>query len=1341
MSQMSRAKRLGCGAWQVTSSPFSWGRTGPFRRPRPAAPPPLPSPPAALPPSQPQPQPQPQSQSYKNNNASRRVSAPLWRKHAALAPSDDGDGDDGASTGGRGGLGSADERTGREKLFKTANGGGGGSEPRRGFSRGDGDGGSVGGGGVAWRRLRDAGGGADGFYNDDEDDDFNGSSHVRGDGGGYDRGGGGGGDGSEAPLGPSLAEELRELERLYGSADRTRSSYRSRQKWLDRRAAEREAVYGARHRDADVRLLALRRYLAAAGKLRRRGRFAPNDAMPRPSTWHKLPPATQRRILDERAAELLADVGLPLAAGRRLYVAAPGLLCDISYGVAARLRALAARLGCSVEAAAAIAARPLLGELRLDLLEATAAEVSVWLGGSSPPGLVLQKLTEEPSLAAEGSMALISRCEALCGALPLSRPAALKYMVRQPRLMALDPRAIPGRVAAARRLIQLAAGRAAAPAAASPAPPPPPPSLPPPSLLLCTGPQLAECLTLLQRLLALPPPAAAALLASQPALALQPPAALAAAVDFLCANLPPPPPTAAAGFQTGLPPAGRGRRSSATPLEGADPQPDQWRRLRGVSGAAEPSPLGRQPPPVSQQRGPLVRVRQKEGQQQHQQQLPPPHVQLLVRRCPDVLFLEPRRAAAAMEVLAGAMAEATAAEATEAGSLRGGGGGGEEEEEEEGCQVESAWQRARRAAAAMAAGAPRLLLCRLIPPAGGVSGGGGGGGAGGSRQLARSRQTTILALVKAIDEAQRKRRVDAASLALDAPRWPRPLVPLPYEYGAGAVAPAAGGAAAVSVLDGGGGDDGPRGGGGGGGGGGGSAAAAGESALRAAAAAAGVGPIPIDLGLREAELLRVLAPSGLSSHARQGAEGPAASYGRDHAGDGAGGDVYDAFAVRAVRSWLWREVLTAEPGLLLLPPSQLGSTVDALCTWLAVPADALSYYLFPCGVAATGPTTPGSQGPVAAATSPGVTPPPPPRRRRRHHASLLMLRSDSLQRRGYHLWAWLGGAAAAAGADVAAVLRVEPSLLYDRTVMRACALVLFQVLGEAAGGADGADNGGGGGAAAAAAARASTDVGLDVGQGLEGQALPAWVLVRPPTDADSSGGGGGGSGRGSAAAARGLAPGDVAAMPPAAAALLLRFPGDILSDGVLQLLAAAPAAPAAGIAADKATSPARPAVAAAEAAEAAPGARIRSCLSRAVGLLGELLGVGRLAAAALVLTTHGSAARLVEELPPAAVASVERAMAAIRRGDAWRRELRRYLYGSTSSGGGGGWSQGLEAGGESLEAVSASAGELLGLLREWRRVERLEALEAAGMQDAASFATVLQLPEGEWRQLAMSLQL
>ncbi|KXZ53612.1 hypothetical protein GPECTOR_6g529 [Gonium pectorale] len=192
-------------------------------------------------------------------------------------------------------------------------------------------------------------------------------------------------------------------------ADRRRSSYRSRQQLLDRQAAAREALYGARHRDADVRLLALRRELAAAGKLRRRGRFADNDAMPRRSTWHKLAPELQRTILEERASALQEEVALPLPAGRRLYASVPGLLCDITYGVATKLKSLAARLGCGVAAAAAaVVARPLLAELRPDVLEACAAEVSLWLGAGSPLSLTAGRLAREPSLLLDGPRPLLA---------------------------------------------------------------------------------------------------------------------------------------------------------------------------------------------------------------------------------------------------------------------------------------------------------------------------------------------------------------------------------------------------------------------------------------------------------------------------------------------------------------------------------------------------------------------------------------------------------------------------------------------------------------------------------------------------------------------------------------------------------------------------------------------------------------------------------------------------------------------------------------------------------------------------------------------------------------------
>lgn len=84
--------------------------------------------------------------------------------------------------------------------------------------------------------------------------------------------------------------------RMTRAANRTDDSFRSRQSRLDRIMAARQSVYGARHRDADVRLLALRRELAAEGRRRRRGRFAADDALPRRSTWHKLAAGMQRTI-------------------------------------------------------------------------------------------------------------------------------------------------------------------------------------------------------------------------------------------------------------------------------------------------------------------------------------------------------------------------------------------------------------------------------------------------------------------------------------------------------------------------------------------------------------------------------------------------------------------------------------------------------------------------------------------------------------------------------------------------------------------------------------------------------------------------------------------------------------------------------------------------------------------------------------------------------------------------------------------------------------------------------------------------------------------------------------
>ncbi|GLI67257.1 hypothetical protein VaNZ11_011440, partial [Volvox africanus] len=1226
-----------------------------------------------------------------------------------------------------------------------------------------------------------------------------------GDGGGSDFGDDCGSGGGEGALHPNLGEELRELERLYGAADRTQSGYRSRQRWLDRRAAERERVYGPRHRDADVRLLALRRHLAAAGKLRRRGRFAPNDSMPRASTWHKLPPATQRLILEERAAALLEAVGLPMLAGRRLYLAVPGLLCDISYGVAALLRGLTARQGCSVETAAAmIVNRPLLGELRADHLEATAAELSVWVSGDSggsgggglPLSLAMQRLTEEPSLAADGSMALIARCEALCEALALSRAGALQYMARQPRLMALDPRVIPTRVVAARRLMQLAAGRpavrqsshgpetsaavavgaaagaiasGAAPYLPSPGHSPAPP--PPPSLLLCSGPQLAACLTVLQRLLGLQPPVAASMLAAQPALALQSPAALAAAYDFLAANLGP----VAFARASSMAVATGASNGATTDVFETLSSREQLQQSNGPSSKDSLSDGKHQPRLLHPTLPPQLLQQHQQQQQQQQQQhhhhnnhnhnqlpMPPLQVQRLVQECPDVLLLEPRRAATALDVLTRVLKDV----ATD-GSLPEDACGREEvslgweeeaglaaEGEEEWSQAESlaglmavdrASRWARRTAISMAMRAPRLLLCRLIPS---VQAGGDGGGV--ADTPARSRQATIMSLVKAINEAQGKQRIDAAALALDSPHWPRPIVALPQVYEAGVVAPAAGDVSGGSVLDGPGGSAFVR---------------SNESALTASAAAAGVGPVPIDLGLREAELRCILIPCRSAppggevpawqqpdSAASYGAPGSLESAVRVPDGSAWNGGVGGSGDAAFIRSWLWRQVLTVEPGLLLLPSTQLSATVEALCAWMAVPADALSYYLLPSGGVARPPSAVRRGGGLNSTERElELSPSGTLIRLRRNHVALLTLRADTLQRAGYHLWSWLSGGAASSAADVAAVLRAQPGLLYDNATMRTCGCVLHALLGDGA-----AEPGG------VAGAFMANDANTEV----ESE-LPDWARVSPPGDADPWVGRGWAYGAVASRQAKDASsssssppPPPPPSMPAAAASLLMQFAGEVLSEGVLQLLAVAPVAVITEAAtateaclagAPEVTHDQAPLEGAGDAVHRGrrevgltvadgfgPGVGIR--LDRALGMLTKLLGIGRLAAAALVLSTRGSSALLVEGLSPAAVASVERAMLAIRRGGAWRREMRRYLNGSTSYGGAGFSEQGL-LGGESLEAVSASAQELLVVLREWRRVARLEALEAAGLQDAVSFAMVLQLPEDEWRKLALRLQL
>ncbi|GIM03819.1 hypothetical protein Vretimale_8509 [Volvox reticuliferus] len=857
--------------------------------------------------------------------------------------------------------------------------------------------------------------------------------------------------------------------------------------------------------------------------------------------------------------------------------------------------------------------------------------------------------------------------------------------------------------------------------------------------------QLAACLAVLQRLLRVPPPVAAAMLAAQPALALQPPAALAVAVDFLAANFSPAA-FARASSAAAVAPA-ESSAATADVFETLSRHHQQRQHLnKSISRGSFPNYAQRRR--LQQSPLPTQLLQQQQQPQQQQLLLAPLQVQRLVQRCPDVLLLEPRLATTALDVLTRVLENAATdgnfgvnadGDEWELGldeevgmAVR----GGEESEESEAearvgliaAERTSRW--AWQMALSMAIRAPRLLLCRLIPPAQ------AGGGGGVAPPPARSRQTTIMSLVKAIGEAQRKRRIDATALALDSPYWPRPLVALPQVYGAGAVAPTAGDVSDASVLDG------P---------GGGVIAHSNESALTAAAAAAGVCPVPIDLGLREAELLRILLPGQSTppgSEVMAWQPGSTASYGSPGWLGSRDGSAWDAGVggsggAAIIRSWLWRQVLAAEPGLLLVPSTQLSAAVAALCAWMAVPVDALSYYLFPSGVARLRSAIQQERG--TSSTEQEVeledtSSSRAPLRLRRNHVALLTRDADTIQRAGCHLWSWLSGGAAVSAADVAAVLRAQPGLLYDSATMLTCGRVLHALLGGMSSyGNDGA------GAIMTDANKVTSE-------------LPEWARVSPPGNADPWVGTGQGFG-----AATGKKAQDTSSSPPppslpmAAVSLLLQFAGEVLSEGVLQLLAVEPMAAASEAATttevwlaeapvvthgratldgDGDTVRRGPEVTADTSPSPGGGTR----LDRAVGMLTKLLGIGRLAAAALVLSTRGSAALMVEQLSPAAVASVERAMLAIRRGDAWRREMRRYLFGSTSYGGVGFSEQSLQ-GGESLRAVSASAQELLVVLWGWRRVARLEALEAAGLQDAASFAMVLQLPDDDWSNLAHRLQL
>ncbi|KAG2496280.1 hypothetical protein HYH03_005513 [Edaphochlamys debaryana] len=912
--------------------------------------------------------------------------------------------------------------------------------------------------------------------------------------------------GGRGALGGRLAEELRELERLYGGTDRTDSSYRTRQNRLDRQNAARAALYGSRHRDADVRLLALRRQLAEEGALRRRGGFAPDDAMPRPSTWHKLPPATQERILEERCTALQEAAGLAAASARRLYVAAPGLLCDITFGVAARLRSLARALGGTAEeAAAAVAARPLLAKLRPDQLEACAAEVAVWLGGGSSLALALRQLLTEPSVAAEGHAPLNARCQALCGCLGLSRRGALGLLLRQPRLMAVEPGQLPARAAAAKALTELAAGgdaggaqrEGAAAASAEDAPPFNP------SLLLCTEQQLQDCQRRLQRHLGLDPAAAARLLCAQPALALQGPAALRAAADFIATRLPPPQPPApnqnpAEALMTQTPAGGAAASQAAGPAE--RPQP-----------AAASQPLERhQPIPGLQQ---PQQPQQEEQQEQGSMRQPPAHLWQVVSDCPDTLLLSPWLAGTALEVLAATLLRAFAAEESHSANVvaseraAGQNSSRTDADSSRGAARVSNVMAARRLATQVAAAAPQLLLCQLTPPPGVLV-----------RQAADrpgQRRPSVLAWVKIVEEAHRKRRLDASSVASDGPWWPGPVVAASWAGGGTifvgdeAITTGGGGSSrpAVHVSSGG----------------------INTEALVAAAAAAGAATVPLDLGVQEAELLRWLGAAMPSPDIKKGrgkasGGGGGRSKGGRKAGDGVStGDLAAAATATAAlpstaAAWLWLEVVPTAPRLLLAPPPQIAAAAAELCGWFAVPAEALPHVLIPpCPLPSPLPPTTAKRPPPAPPAAPTAAA-AAAIRLPRQHAKLLAEAPEHLRAAGYRLWAWLGGAATAAATDIAAVLRHHPGLLYDSTTSATCGRVLYELVGPGNVGGVGGDSGAG------------------VPQGEGGAA--AWVDGPPQTEAPE------------------------VAMPAIAAALLLCHPETVLCDAVLGMLGPAPAPPA-----------------------------------------------------------------------------------------------------------------------------------------------------------------------------------
>ena len=428
--------------------------------------------------------------------------------------------------------------------------------------------------------------------------------------------------------------------------------------------------------------------------------------------------------------------------------------------------------------------------------------------------------------------------------------------------------------------------------------------------------------------------------------------------------------------------------------------------------------------------------------------------------------------------------------------------------------------------------------------------------------------------MQALDGAQEKLSLDPMAVAAEGPYWPRPVAPSPLAHLLqGDLQESPGAAAPPGDV--------------------GELAAA---SARLAAAAAGAAPPPVDVGLRFAELQKLLMLQPQTGRASGSAVAPQA------------------------RAWLWEHVLLPQPRLLLAPSAQLQATVAALGSWFSVSPQALAPLLLP-GLVVAGPhglpvLLPQPRPPAVKRTGQEVALP-------KSHVTLLTWTAEEVSAAGYRVWAWLGGAGAggAAAADLAAVLRELPGLLHDPPTMRACALVLNALVAEAA-------------------PPAGPSGGRDE--------LPAWVTAfatRSPAGSVSAAAGGTETLPGS----RGLAGAAVPAMPPLACALLLRFSQQLLSPPLLRLLLGPGLGP--GLNADLQRGgggghgDSWVAGSSTIAGALRQGGVIGGMqLEQVVGQLVQLLGVGSLAAVVLVLASGGAAAEQVEQVTAAGAEAQQRVL-------------------------------------------------------------------------------------------------